>query len=130
MSLYLINDRATATRRGEPDEKVTIVGYGQGANVRVKFPDGEVLERHPSQLLVDTDHLTSLDLDELKGDHLVSFTHRSSPAISPVAKAVPDIKAISKIRLDVLCLLVEAALHYPNTGAAISVLISNIPKKE
>lgn len=130
MAFYLHGDRVTACRDGENEEKVTIESFVDSDVYKVKFPDGEILTRHAHQLLVDQDHQTCFNIDECGKDHVVSFQFHPSPAIDPVAKDLSGITKVTKLRMDVLTLIVDAVSMYPNTGAAITALIENIPKKD
>jgi hypothetical protein len=134
MHYWNITDRAVAPNRSgnqsDDDEKVVICGlHGQG-KVTVRFADGEKRTINEADLLVDQDHQTLLSLDKLGNDHLVGFNFEPNAAIDPKTAAADGVVKLCKLRLDVLCLIVEAVSEYPNTGAAIDVLIANLPMND
>jgi hypothetical protein len=136
MDNWLIGDRVAVPNRSgssaDLDEKVKIVGYGHThLHYQAKFADGEIKEVYSGNILVDTDHQTSLDVAEVGGDHLLMLTYKPNPALDPVAQTVGDgLERMSKMRLDVLALVMQGVSLYSSTGNAIDALRRNAPPSD
>lgn len=118
-----IGDKYTApARSGFGDEKVTVIGIMDNSKkVPVEYSDGEKGLVNWVDLLMNEDHMTCLETDDLANNHLIRINHHS--------QFQKDCTTMTSLPVSTAALIFEIVSHYNTPGEAINILWDNLPKE-